>query len=408
MKEIINTSGNLRETVGLIIDVVLREKGKQFFVPECLTKHSGNKVMICKALYYYVKNNVKYKPDTYLTEEVRTPQRTIDDRMTGVDCEDYSIYIACVLLKLGIRPTLRIVGDKTGYKHIYVVVKDQADTIVIDCCMDDFNQEIPHTLRLDVPIKKGAETTVPKVGKYMIQRLSGVESLEKSKQEILAYEGKGGKGKEFGRDKGILTQFFTPEWVVKKMWQLCVHYGFTGGNVLEPSCGTGRFMYYAPNDLKIDFTAFEREELLANMAQQLVPTAKVYNNYFETAFMEKKGAFYHPIGGNSKGDKTWLPPMDLVIGNPPYGKRKNLYSGQFKIKGMNQIEQFFIIQGMKTLKKDGLMCYITAANFAMTYDKYFKTKTQLNELADFVDGYRLPSVFKNTDVPTDILIFRRK
>jgi hypothetical protein len=45
----------------------------------------------------------------------------------------------------------------------------------------------------------------------------------------------------------------------------------------------------------------------------------------------------------------------------------------------------------------------------MRNDKtYSHEKEKIGELAEFVDAYRMPKVFKNTDVPTDILIFRRK
>lgn len=37
------------------------------------------------------------------------------------------------------------------------------------------------------------------------------------------------------------TQYghFTPEWIVHALWSAVTHFGFRGGNVLEPGCGSG-------------------------------------------------------------------------------------------------------------------------------------------------------------------------
>lgn len=397
-------NANLNDSVKAIIQIIHTEPSYQ----ELPFKYHSI-YTFCSKLWFFVKNNIAYKNDSEGIEEIRTPKRTWSDRMSGVDCEDYCIFLATILIKYDIEPFLRIVSfsKEEGFAHVYIVIKhfNKKDELILDCCMDDFNTEIPYFEKIDIDILNPDYSIIPTSGNYPIQVLSGLPS-EMSLIDILNYEGKGGKGKEVGTDAGILTQFFTPDWVIELMWKLCVHHGFMGGKVLEPSCGTGRFMYFGRPKMLINFYAFEREKELAEMARKLVPDANIYNNYFETAFLEKKGAFYNPY---KQKDESWLPKMDLVIGNPPYGIWKNQFSGLFRnLKGINQLEQFFMLQGLKLLKKDGLMCYITASNFAMTYDKYYQTKAEMDELCTLVDAYRLPSVFKNTEVPTDILIFRRK
>lgn len=98
----------------------------------------------------------------------------------------------------------------------------------------------------------------------------------------------------------------------------------------------------------------------------------------------------------------------MVIGNPPYGKYANLYSSYFKTLKVKQLEQFFMLQSLKLLKKGGLLVFITGSNFMRNDKTYEPEKKLIGEYADFVDAYRMPKVFKGTDVPTDILIFRRK
>ncbi|MVO09739.1 N-6 DNA methylase [Flavobacterium sp. TP390] len=202
-----------------------------------------------------------------------------------------------------------------------------------------------------------------------------------------------------------LYSFFTPIWICEVMYQLAIRYGFneTKGKILEPSCGTGNFLKVIKNPKNI--TAFELDNLNYQIAKKRVPEATIFNNYFETAFL--KAPRYTSV---LKNEVTNLDnyPFDLVIGNPPYGKYKNLYSSYFSSLKIKQVEMFFMLQSMKLLKKGGLLVFITAQNFMRNDKTYMHEKKLIGQYAEFVDAYRLPKVFKNTDVPTDILIFKRK
>ena len=60
------------------------------------------------------------------------------------------------------------------------------------------------------------------------------------------------------------------------------------------------------------------------------------------------------------------------------------------------------------LRPGGLLVYLTSSNFMRNGISYQGEKMEIQEIADFVDAYRLPPVFKSSQVPTDILVFRRK
>lgn len=200
-----------------------------------------------------------------------------------------------------------------------------------------------------------------------------------------------------------LYSFFTPIWLCEVMYKLALRYGFNPniGKVLEPSCGTGHFLTVL--DKPENCTAFELDKINYEIAKIRSPKATIYNQYFETAFL-------NPPRFTTPNKTTWLTdfPFDLVIGNPPYGAYKNLYSSYFKRLKFKQTEMFFMYQSLSLLKKGGLMVFITGSNFMRNDKTYLPEKKKIAELADFVDAYRMPKVFKNTDVPTDILIFRRK
>ncbi|PTX60234.1 Eco57I restriction-modification methylase [Kordia periserrulae] len=207
------------------------------------------------------------------------------------------------------------------------------------------------------------------------------------------------------KDKqNLLYSFFTPVWLCEVMYKLAIRYGFnTNGQILEPACGTGNFLTVV--DKPQNVTAFELDTLNYKIAKKRVPKATIYNQYFETAFLQP------PRYTNKlKNDITWLEnaPFDLVIGNPPYGKYLGRYAPYFKSLKFKQVEQFFMYQSLQLLKKGRLLVFITASSFLRNKDTYLKAKERIGGIAEFVDAYRMPKVFKHTEVPTDIIILRRK
>lgn len=46
-----------------------------------------------------------------------------------------------------------------------------------------------------------------------------------------------------------LTAFYTPPVVIRGIYKALSQMGFTQGNILEPSCGTGNFLGLLPADM---------------------------------------------------------------------------------------------------------------------------------------------------------------
>lgn len=227
---------------------------------------------------------------------------------------------------------------------------------------------------------------------------------ESEKEFISQYEGSGGLGAKGATGEGVLYEFYTPDYICELMWKLAYKYGYTGkGTVLEPSLATGKLLKDAP-DLTQCY-GFEINPISLRIAQILYPEAKLYEGYFETAFLEKPR-----YSSRIKNKLTWLDgyPFSLVIGNPPFGKYKNKYSSYFSRPKIHQIEILFMHYGLQLLKPGGLMVYLTGSNFLRNGITYQTDKLELEKLCDIVDAYRLPPVFKSSQVPTDIIVFKRK
>lgn len=220
---------------------------------------------------------------------------------------------------------------------------------------------------------------------------------------IQTYEGSGGQASKGATGEGLLHEFYTPDYVVELLWELAKRFGYDGGNILEPSIATGRMLKYAPKEATC--VGFEINAVSAEIARLTYPNAIIHKGFFETAFLEAP-RFTKRI---QKGF-TWLNeyPFSLVIGNPPYGKYKNAYSSYFPSPAMAQIEMFFIYYGLLLLKSGGLLIYVISSNFLRNGNTYDKTKLEIEKIAVIEDAYRLPPVFKSSQVPVDIIVLRKK
>ncbi len=225
---------------------------------------------------------------------------------------------------------------------------------------------------------------------------------------IQKYDGAGGKAKFGARGRRLLYEFYTPDYIADFMYKLAIKHGYTSGHILEPSVATGNIIKpFVDNNNFKSITAFEINPYTKRICEITYPDVKVHQNFFETAFLQPN----RYVSKLSDKERTWLKhyPFNLVIGNPPYGAYKNKYSSYFKGKDkFKQVETFFMYKGLQLLKMGGLLIYITSSNFMRTGNTNWKEKEQIGKIANFVDAYRLPKVFDYTDVPTDILIFRKK
>ena len=221
---------------------------------------------------------------------------------------------------------------------------------------------------------------------------------------IRQYTGAGGQGKHGAKGEGLLYEFYTPDYICNLMYKQALAHGYDGGAVLEPSVATGNIIKPFPKDTKI--VGFEINLTTATIAKLLYPNATIYNNYFETAFLQPE----RYTSRLQTKQLTWLVdyPFSLVVGNPPYGKYKNKYSSYFRNPKIKQIEQFFMYYGLLLLKSGGLLVYLTSSNYLRNGITYNDIKERMANIADLVDAYRLPPVFEFSQVPTDILIFKKK
>ncbi|MBN4062177.1 N-6 DNA methylase [Bacteroidales bacterium AH-315-I05] len=312
---------------------------------------------------------------------------------------------------------------KSGDKRKAAVIRSYIDNILLDngIIFKEPNEPEVFKYMIDLLIKKSNEfADLPKQDKKKDEKKNQHELnreiegfiVEKDNEEeeyhysledknfISQYSGSGGLIKQGAEGKGILYEYYTPDEIVKQMWGLANKYGYNNGAVLEPACGTGNFLKYAPGSAEI--TGYEINPYANRIAEILYPHATIYQLLFETIFF----AGYVHLKDDFGGAK-----YDLVIGNPPYGEFSGKWAGMGEKKwtGAAEYDHYFLTRGLDLLKSDGLLVFIIPSAFLTNGAKYNKIKEKIAAKADLLDAYRLPTgIFKTTDIGTDIVVFKKK
>jgi SAM-dependent methyltransferase len=187
--------------------------------------------------------------------------------------------------------------------------------------------------------------------------------------------------------RNTLNAHYTDAYLVQATWAGVQQLGFAGGRVLEPGCGSGNFIAFAPDGAQV--TGVELEPVTARIAAALYPEAQIRNESF-AATRAPEGSF------------------DLVIGNVPFGAIR-LHDRRHN-PGGHSIHNHFIIKSLHLTRPGGLMAVLTSR---YTMDaRNPAARREIAALADLVGAVRLPSGAHQraaaTNVVTDLLILRRR
>ena len=190
--------------------------------------------------------------------------------------------------------------------------------------------------------------------------------------------------------ESTLTAFYTPPVVIKAMYEALDRLGFSEGNILEPSCGTGNFFGLLPDSMaKSKLHGVEIDSLTGRIARQLYQKANIAIEGFE---------------------KTKLPDdhFDVVLGNVPFGDFKvndSRYNAQKFL-----IHDYFFAKALDKARAGGVVMFITSKG---TMDKASpEVRKYIAQRAELLGAVRLPdNTFRanaGTEVTSDILILQKR
>jgi len=190
--------------------------------------------------------------------------------------------------------------------------------------------------------------------------------------------------------ESTLTAFYTPPVVIKAMYEALDRLGFSQGNILEPSCGTGNFFGLLPESMAgSKLHGVEIDPLTGDIAKQLYQKAKIAVEGFED---------------------TKLPDnhFDVVLGNVPFGEFKvddSRYNAQKFL-----IHDYFFAKALDKVRTGGMVIFVTSKG---TMDKASpEVRRYIAQRAELLGAVRLPdNTFRanaGTEVTSDILILQKR
>ncbi len=190
--------------------------------------------------------------------------------------------------------------------------------------------------------------------------------------------------------ESTLTAFYTPPVVIRAMYEALGNMGFSEGNILEPSCGTGNFIGMLPENMqKSKFFGVELDSLTGRIAQQLYQKSSITVQGYENASLPD--SFF-----------------DVAIGNVPFGQFKVIDKKYDKNNWL--IHDYFFGKTLDKVRPGGVIAFITSSG---TMDKRnSNVRKYIAQRAELLGAIRLPNnTFKanaGTEVTSDIIFLQKR
>ena len=241
-------------------------------------------------------------------------------------------------------------------------------------------------LKWGVPagIKPAARKRLNAEAVALLNTKTDAQMTEADKAVLAQYSGTGGVGDS-------LNEFYTPPDVATAMWSLLANAGFAGGDVLEPSSGTGVFLHTAPRDAFVQ--AVELDPIAARIAGILHRPSLRHD--VRNASLER----FATQDGRQ---------FDAVIGNVPFGPRGSLIRDDKP--DLATAETYFVDTALDKTRDGGLVALIVPTGIMDSRNGRGFRERMLRK-AEFLGAHRMPNTAfeaSHTDVTTDVILLRKR
>lgn len=185
--------------------------------------------------------------------------------------------------------------------------------------------------------------------------------------------------------------FLTPLTTIQKNIEFLSHYIKNGMSVLEPSCGSGHFIFSLLESYDLNISGVEfNKKIFDSIVKYETDKIRLYHRDF-IKFGE-------------------LDTYDMIIGNPPYFVMKktdvpSMYHNYFD--GRPNIFIIFIIKSLHLLKKDGILSFVLPKSF-LNCLYYNKTRKYIIENYKILTIIECADEYLDTKQETIILIVQNK
>ena len=191
--------------------------------------------------------------------------------------------------------------------------------------------------------------------------------------------------------ESTMTAFYTSPEIIGAVYDGLRSIGFDGGNILDPSAGTGNFFGAMPAEMRKNSKLYgvELDSISARIAQQLYQSANITEGAYEKRVLNDN--FY-----------------DAAISNVPFGQFK-VHDKRYDSLNLN-IHDYFFAKSLDKVRPGGVIAFITTSG---TLDKSnSKFRKYMAERAELLGAVRLPNTaFKavaGTEVTSDIIFLQKR
>ncbi len=117
----------------------------------CPYTEGNNELCHAKAIYYFVRDNIKYVPDPLKTEYIESPELILNSE--SADCDGFSVLLASLYTHIGIESRYVLIKN-----HIFTQIKlkepskyaDKDGYIYLDAtCKECEFGELPNSVKID-------------------------------------------------------------------------------------------------------------------------------------------------------------------------------------------------------------------------------------------------------------------
>ena len=187
-----------------------------------------------------------------------------------------------------------------------------------------------------------------------------------------------------------LNAHYTDAALATATWDALQRAGFgqTAGRVLEPGCGAGTFLGFAPDSAQ-QMVGVELDPTSGAIAAALYPHAAIrVESFADTQLAEDS--------------------FDLTIGNVPFGS--TTLHDKTHNRGRHSMHNHFLIKSLHLTRPGGVVAVLTS-HWTMDATNP-AARREIDELAELVTAIRLPGTAHQraagTTVVTDLLVLRRR
>lgn len=133
-----HSADNLPKTLATVVKIVEDDNFQVYKLAQHLKADTHKQSAY--NVWHFLKMNFNYRFDTLGLEEIRDSERSYYDRKIGIDCEDFTVFAASLLIQMNYPAAMHVVdydNNNGSYDHIFAVTGNY----IIDPVWEIFNEE---------------------------------------------------------------------------------------------------------------------------------------------------------------------------------------------------------------------------------------------------------------------------